>query len=106
MSASTSPDAAPMSATTSPGAAMSAVTATDGASMGAATAVARHAPQLGPLGGPVAGIDIGGTKIAVLIVDADGAVLGRATRSSSAGDQTAPPRPSSTARRRPSRARA
>ncbi len=37
--------------------------------------------------GPVAGIDIGGTKIAVLIVDADGAVLGRATRSSSAGDQ-------------------
>lgn len=37
--------------------------------------------------GPVAGIDIGGTKIAVLIVDADGAVLGRSTRSSSAGDQ-------------------
>jgi glucokinase len=37
--------------------------------------------------GPVAGIDIGGTKIAVLIVDAAGAVLGRATRSSSAGDQ-------------------
>lgn len=37
--------------------------------------------------GPVAGIDIGGTKIAVLIVAADGAVLGRATRSSSAGDQ-------------------
>jgi predicted NBD/HSP70 family sugar kinase len=37
--------------------------------------------------GPVAGVDIGGTKIAVLIVDADGAVLGRATRSSSAGDQ-------------------
>ena len=35
----------------------------------------------------MAGIDIGGTKIAVLIVDADGAVLGRATRSSSAGDQ-------------------
>ena len=37
--------------------------------------------------GPVAGIDIGGTKVAVLIVDAAGAVLGRATRSSSAGDQ-------------------
>lgn len=37
--------------------------------------------------GPVAGIDIGGTKIAVLIVDAGGAVLGRASRSSSAGDQ-------------------
>ena len=37
--------------------------------------------------GPVAGIDIGGTKIAVLIVDADGAVLGRATRSSSVADQ-------------------
>jgi glucokinase len=35
----------------------------------------------------IAGIDIGGTKIAVLIVDPDGAVLGRATRSSSAGDQ-------------------
>jgi glucokinase len=40
-----------------------------------------------PARGPVAGIDIGGTKIAVLVVDADGAVLGRATRSSSAGDQ-------------------
>ena len=39
------------------------------------------------MNGPVAGIDIGGTKIAVLIVAADGAVLGRATRSSSAGDQ-------------------
>lgn len=36
---------------------------------------------------PVAGIDIGGTKIAALIVDAGGAVLGRASRSSSAGDQ-------------------
>jgi glucokinase len=36
---------------------------------------------------PVAGIDIGGTKIAALIVDADGAVLGRATRTSSSGDQ-------------------
>jgi glucokinase len=36
---------------------------------------------------PVAGIDIGGTKIAALIVDAAGAVLGRATRTSSAGDQ-------------------
>jgi predicted NBD/HSP70 family sugar kinase len=39
------------------------------------------------MSGPVAGVDIGGTKIAVLIVDAAGAVLGRATRSSSAGDQ-------------------
>jgi glucokinase len=37
--------------------------------------------------GPVAGIDIGGTKIATLIVDADGAVLGRATHASSVGDQ-------------------
>jgi glucokinase len=37
--------------------------------------------------GPVAGIDIGGTKIAVLIVDADGAVLGRSTHASSVGDQ-------------------
>ena len=36
---------------------------------------------------PVAGIDIGGTKIATLIVDADGAVLGRATHASSVGDQ-------------------
>ncbi len=36
---------------------------------------------------PVAGIDIGGTKIAVLIVDAVGAVLGRATHTSSVGDQ-------------------
>ena len=37
--------------------------------------------------GPVAGIDIGGTKIATLIVDAAGAVLGRATHASSVGDQ-------------------
>jgi glucokinase len=41
----------------------------------------------GHLPGPVAGIDIGGTKIATLIVDADGAVLGRATHASSVGDQ-------------------
>jgi glucokinase len=41
----------------------------------------------GLLPGPVAGIDIGGTKIATLIVDADGAVLGRATHASSVGDQ-------------------
>jgi glucokinase len=37
--------------------------------------------------GPVAGIDIGGTKIAALIVDAAGTVLGRATRTSPSGDQ-------------------
>ncbi len=37
--------------------------------------------------GIVAGIDIGGTKIAVLIVGPDGQVLGRATRASSVGDQ-------------------
>jgi glucokinase len=37
--------------------------------------------------GIVAGIDIGGTKIAVLIVDRAGAVLGRATHASSVGDQ-------------------
>ncbi len=37
--------------------------------------------------GIVAGIDIGGTKIAVLIVDAAGAVLGRATHAASVGDQ-------------------
>src|SRR4029079_18237784 len=49
---------------------------------------ASHDGQHGRDGrGPVAGIDIGGTKIAVLIVDADGAVLGRATRSSSVADQ-------------------
>ena len=41
----------------------------------------------GNLPGPVAGIDIGGTKIATLIVDADGAVLGRATHASSVGDR-------------------
>src|SRR6185436_14684272 len=40
-----------------------------------------------PSGCLVAGVDIGGTKIAVLVVDASGAVLGRATRSSSVGDQ-------------------
>ena len=37
--------------------------------------------------GIVAGIDIGGTKIAVLIVDADGHVRGRATHAASVGDQ-------------------
>ena len=37
--------------------------------------------------GPVAGIDIGGTKIATLIVDADGVVLGRATHPSTVADQ-------------------
>jgi len=41
--------------------------------------------------GIVAGIDIGGTKIAVLIVDAAGAVLGRATHASSVGDQAGAP---------------
>jgi glucokinase len=48
----------------------------------------RHPDELdGHVPGPVAGIDIGGTKIATLIVDADGAVLGRATHASSVGDQ-------------------
>ena len=51
----------------------------------------------GPRPRPVAGIDIGGTKIAVLIVDADGAVLGRATRPPPRATRTAPPRPSSAA---------
>lgn len=37
--------------------------------------------------GPVAGIDIGGTKIATLIVDAEGVVLGRATHPSTVADQ-------------------
>ena len=47
-----------------------------------------HSPSLdGHAPGPVAGIDIGGTKIALLIVDASGAVLGRATHTSSVGDQ-------------------
>ena len=46
-----------------------------------------HEPLDGHKPGPVAGIDIGGTKIATLIVDADGAVLGRATHASSVGDQ-------------------
>lgn len=41
----------------------------------------RPAPNL------VAGIDIGGTKIAALIVDATGTVLGRATHTTSVGDQ-------------------
>lgn len=45
------------------------------------------APLDGHTPGPVAGIDIGGTKIATIIVDADGAVLGRATHASSVGDQ-------------------
>ncbi|MCI0583433.1 MAG: ROK family protein, partial [Chloroflexi bacterium] len=46
-----------------------------------------HSPLDGHLPGPVAGIDIGGTKIATVIVDADGAVLGRASHASSVGDQ-------------------
>src|SRR3989304_1974399 len=33
------------------------------------------------------GVDVGGTKIAVLITTPDGAILGRATTASSAGDQ-------------------
>jgi glucokinase len=37
----------------------------------------------------VAGIDIGGTKIATLVVDADGTVLGRATHASTVADQGA-----------------
>ena len=37
--------------------------------------------------GIVAGIDIGGTKIAVLIVDAEGVVKGRATHAASVGNQ-------------------
>ena len=53
----------------------------DRAAFGGDTQVDGHRP------GPVAGIDIGGAKIAVLIVDADGAVLGRATHVSSVGDQ-------------------
>ena len=52
------------------------------------TRAARSQDDLnGNLPGPVAGIDIGGTKIATLIVDAAGAVLGRATHASSVGDQ-------------------
>ncbi|MGH2473811.1 MAG: ROK family protein [Candidatus Limnocylindrales bacterium] len=53
----------------------------------------RGSDGLGPDGtdsaghGPVAGIDIGGTKIATLIVDAEGIVLGRATHASTVADQ-------------------
>jgi glucokinase len=43
------------------------------------------------MNGIVAGIDIGGTKIATLIVDADGRVLGRATHASTAADQASAP---------------
>jgi glucokinase len=39
------------------------------------------------MSGIVAGIDIGGTKVAVLIVDPEGVVLGRATHAASVGDQ-------------------
>jgi glucokinase len=35
----------------------------------------------------IVGVDVGGTKIAVLITTPDGAILGRATTASSAGDQ-------------------
>lgn len=45
-----------------------------------ATAAATARPLL-------VGVDVGGTKIAVLITTPDGAILGRATRASSAGDQ-------------------
>ena len=45
-----------------------------------------HPDMTGP-SGPVAGIDIGGTKIATLIVDADGVVLGRATHASTVAHQ-------------------
>jgi glucokinase len=38
--------------------------------------------------GLVAGIDIGGTKIATLVVDADGRIQGRATHASTVADQT------------------
>ena len=41
--------------------------------------------------GIVAGIDIGGTKIAVLIVNAAGTVLGRAIHAASVGDQAGAP---------------
>jgi glucokinase len=43
------------------------------------------------MSGTVAGIDIGGTKIATLIVDADGRVLGRATHASTVADQASAP---------------
>jgi predicted NBD/HSP70 family sugar kinase len=59
-------------------------------SAGSTSATSPEAPVFAHNGHParpVAGIDIGGTKIAVLVVDADGAVLGRATHSSSLSDQ-------------------
>ncbi len=43
------------------------------------------------MSGLVAGIDIGGTKIATLVVDADGAVRGRATHASTIADQHGAP---------------
>ena len=52
-----------------------------------------YAPVVGTTNGPTStgpllvGVDVGGTKIAVLITTPDGAILGRATRASSAGDQ-------------------
>ena len=50
------------------------------------TQAGRGAPT--PTAQPIlVGVDVGGTKIAVLITTPDGAILGRATRASSAGDQ-------------------
>ena len=56
-------------------------------------AVDTYAPVVGTTKGPTStgpllvGVDVGGTKIAVLITTPDGAILGRATRASSVGDQ-------------------
>ena len=53
----------------------------------------------------VVGIDVGGTKIAVLVTTPDGAVLGRATTPPPWPTRTGPPRPSPPSSTSPSRRR-
>lgn len=64
---------------TSAGAATSVSAATTAPAAAAGVATTTH-PVL-------VGVDVGGTKIAVLITTLDGTILGRATRANSAGDQ-------------------
>jgi glucokinase len=52
-----------------------------------ATAVVSTATGPSSTGPLLVGVDVGGTKIAVLITSPDGTILGRATAASSAGDQ-------------------
>jgi glucokinase len=60
---------------------------TDGRAIHEATSVVGTATGSTSTGPILVGVDVGGTKIAVLITTPDGAILGRATRASSAGDQ-------------------